>query len=113
MKNYLLVSLVAFGLSWLFCFLLIPILRRLKAGQNILVYVQEHKNKSGTPTMGGLAFVFSATIATAIFVKKADKTLIITLAIALSYMSVGFLDDFLKRKHKQNLGLTARQKFAF
>ena len=113
MKNYLLVSLVAFGLSWLFCFLLIPILRRLKAGQNILVYVQEHKNKSGTPTMGGLAFVFSATIATAIFVKKADKTLIITFAIALSYMSVGFLDDFLKRKHKQNLGLTARQKFAF
>ena len=113
MKNFLLVSLVAFGLSWVFCLLLIPILRRLKAGQNILVYVKEHKSKSGTPTMGGLAFVFAATLATVIFVKRADKTLIITLAIALSYMSVGFLDDYLKCKHKQNLGLTPRQKFTF
>jgi phospho-N-acetylmuramoyl-pentapeptide-transferase len=63
--------------------------------------------------MGGLAFVFAATIASAIFVKKADKTLVITLAISLSFMAVGFLDDFLKRKHHENLGLKAWQKFSF
>lgn len=113
MKRYLLSALVAFALSLAFCVLLIPILKRLKAGQNILVYVKEHKKKSGTPTMGGLAFVFAATIASAIFVKKADKTLVITLAISLSFMAVGFLDDFLKRKHHENLGLKAWQKFAF
>ena len=57
MKNYLAAALVAFLLSLVFCLLLIPVLRKLKAGQNILSYVKEHKGKSGTPTMGGLAFV--------------------------------------------------------
>ena len=113
MKTYFLVALVAFALSFSFCYLLIPILRRLKAGQNILVYVEEHKSKSGTPTMGGLAFIWAAVFSVVLFTKKADRTLLITLVIGLSYMAVGFLDDYLKRKHKQNLGLRAWQKFAF
>lgn len=113
MQTYLLSALVAFFISLVLCFLLIPILRRLKAGQNILVYVKEHKNKGGTPTMGGLAFITAAVLAAIVFVRKADRTFVITLAIGLSYMAVGLLDDFLKRKHKENLGLKAWQKFAF
>ena len=113
MQTYLLVALVAFFISLLFCFILIPILRRLKAGQNILVYVKEHKDKGGTPTMGGLAFVTAAVLAAILFTKKADRTFVITLAIGLAYMAVGLIDDFLKRKHKENLGLRAWQKFAF
>ena len=93
--------------------MLIPLLRRLKAGQNILVYVKEHKNKGGTPTMGGLAFITAAVLAAILFVRKADRTFVLTLAIGLAYMAVGLLDDFLKRKHKENLGLRAWQKFAF
>ena len=113
MKTFLLAALVAFFISLSFCLILIPVLRRLKAGQNILVYVKEHKNKGGTPTMGGLAFITAAVITAIVFVKKAERTFVITLAIGLAYMAVGLIDDFLKRKHKENLGLKAWQKFAF
>lgn len=113
MKNYLSAALVAFFLSLAFCFLLIPVLRKLKAGQNILSYVKEHKGKSGTPTMGGFAFILSASLACALFLKKADRTAIVTLTIGLCYLLVGFLDDFLKMRRKENLGLRAWQKILF
>lgn len=105
--------LTAFALSLCFCLVLIPVLRRLKAGQNILGYVKEHKQKSGTPTMGGIAFISATVFATAIFATNADYSVFVTIAVGLAYMSVGLLDDFLKRKHKQNLGLRAWQKFFF
>lgn len=113
MKTCLLSALLSFALSLVFCFVLIPVLRRLKAGQNILVYVKEHKNKSGTPTMGGIAFVAASLISGAVFIKDANRTVILTFAIGLAYMFVGLLDDFLKKKHKENLGLKAWQKFLF
>lgn len=113
MKNYVLSAIVAFALSLSFCRILIPILKRIKVGQNILVYVKEHEGKSGTPTMGGIAFVLAAVLTACLFVKAADRTTMITLAVGLSYMIVGILDDFLKRKHKENLGLRAWQKLVF
>ena len=113
MRTYVFAAITAFGLSLAFCFILIPVLRKLKAGQNILVYVKEHKTKSGTPTMGGIAFILASVFAVTLFLHKADKTALITLAIGLSYMIVGLIDDFLKRKHKENLGLRAWQKFVF
>ena len=112
-KIYLLYLLTAFVFSWLFCFLLIPLLRRMKAGQNILVYVKEHKSKSGTPTMGGIAFVFATVAAVICLAREADKTLIIAIVIGLAYMIVGLLDDCLKKKHRENLGLRAWQKLVF
>ncbi len=113
MKRYLFGALVAFGLSFLFCKILIPVLRKLKAGQNILSYVKEHEKKGGTPTMGGIAFLSAAVLATVLFVPTRDKTLIVCLVIGLAYMAVGLLDDFFKMKHKENLGLTATQKLIF
>lgn len=113
MKGYLLSALTAFALSLVFCLVLIPILRRLKAGQNILVYVKEHAKKSGTPTMCGLAFIPSALIASAIFIREISRATLVTGVIGLAYMTVGLLDDYLKRRHKQNLGLKAWQKFSF
>ena len=112
-KIYLLSAIVAFAFSLVFCRVLIPILRKMKTGQNILVYVKEHKGKGGTPTMGGIAFVFAAVFSVFLFLDKADRTLFVTLAVGLAFMSVGLLDDFLKRKHKENLGLRAWQKFLF
>lgn len=116
-KIYLSSALVSFALSFVFCLVLIPVLRRLKAGQNILVYVKEHKEKSGTPTMGGIAFIAAALIAAAIFIGRARPTLLRTsvlcLSIGLSYMAIGLLDDYLKKRRKENLGLRAWQKFAF
>ena len=101
MKTYLIASLISLVLSVLFCRILLPLLKRWKAGQNILVYVEEHKGKSGTPTMGGIAFVLAAVITAVLFVSKAEQTFIVSIVIGLSYMIVGLLDDFFKQKHKE------------
>lgn len=113
MKVYIFSALTAFALSFFFCLILIPVLRKLKAGQNILHYVKEHSKKNGTPTMGGLAFIFAAVIASVVFVHQANRTVLVTLAVGLFYMSIGFFDDFLKKKHRENLGLKAWQKLFF
>ncbi len=112
MKICLLSMLTAFFVSLIFCKILIPLLRKWKAGQNILSYVKEHKSKSGTPTMGGIAFISAAVLVGALFIKK-DIGVILSIIVALAYMFVGILDDVLKKKHKENLGLKAWQKFAF
>ncbi len=113
MRRYIFAVAISFLLSLLFCKLLIPALRKVKAGQNILSYVKEHKKKSGTPTMGGLAFVFAALFATALFSWELDRPLLVALGIGFSYMIVGLLDDYCKLKHKQNLGLRPWQKLVF
>lgn len=113
MKLYLLALVVAFFTSLIFCLLLIPALRKWGAGQNILSYVKEHKSKSGTPTMGGLAFIPASVLTAILFMRGADRTEILCIVIGLAYMLVGLLDDFLKKKRAQNLGLRAWQKFAF
>ena len=114
---YLLATLFSIILSFLFCWGVIPLLKKWKAGQNILVYVEEHKGKNGTPTMGGVAFIAAAVLVAAIFLPHLPlqryRTIIVTMAVGLSYMAIGFLDDLLKKRHKENLGLTAIQKFAF
>ena len=113
MKNYLLTTLCALGASFLFCWTLIPVLRKWKMGQNILSYVKEHKKKSGTPTMGGLAFIFAAVVSSLLFIKEYDRIAVVTLTVGLAYMLVGFIDDLLKKRHGKNLGLKAYQKLIF
>ncbi|MBQ9729387.1 MAG: phospho-N-acetylmuramoyl-pentapeptide-transferase [Clostridia bacterium] len=113
MSVYLSVSIISFCLSFIFCAVLIPVLKKRKAGQFILSYVKEHNQKSGTPTMGGLAFILAASIAAILFIEKFSRTFGVALTIGISYMLVGFLDDLLKRHRKQNQGLTAAQKIIF
>ena len=62
MKTILISTLAAFAASLFLLLLILPLLRRLKAGQYILGYVKEHKDKGGTPTMGGLAFIGAVII---------------------------------------------------
>jgi phospho-N-acetylmuramoyl-pentapeptide-transferase len=85
----------------------------MKAGQNILSYVKEHKSKNGTPTMGGFAFILAAVAAECILLKTLDRVTLVSLSIGLAYLLVGFLDDFLKKRRKENLGLRAWQKALF
>ncbi len=94
-------------------FLVLPLLKRLKVGQPILKYVTEHKSKSGTPTMGGVYFVLSATAVFLIFTSGKNRLGVLALAITLGFMAVGFIDDFLKIKLNRNEGLTALQKLLF
>lgn len=112
MKIYLLSAILSLLVSVIFCGLLIPLLRRWKAGQNILKYVKEHEGKSGTPTMGGIAFVFATLLVSSFFIEF-DRTAVLCLAIGVAYMTIGLLDDLLKKKHGQNLGLTPKQKLFF
>lgn len=96
--------------------ILVPFLRRIKAGQSIKeIGPAWHKSKEGTPTMGGLMFIIATTAAVLALgwplTREGQWGHVFVLIFALIYGAIGFLDDFEKLKHKQNLGLTAKQKF--
>lgn len=109
MKSDLLLFLIAFAAAFATALLVIPLLRRLKAGQNILKYVDMHTAKSGTPTMGGIIFILPACLS-GFFLSPDTPLCLMILATSLAYAVIGFLDDLLKIKGKQNLGLRAYQK---
>jgi len=95
---------------------LVPWLRKIKAGQEIReVGPTWHSSKAGTPTMGGVMFITGIILAclTAGFTLMAEGEFghIYVLVFALAFGAIGFLDDYEKLKHKQNLGLTAGRKF--
>lgn len=58
--------LLSFILSVLGMPVVISITSKLKVGQPILKYVEQHKDKRGTPTMGGLGFIIPSCIVGAI-----------------------------------------------
>ena len=93
-------------------YLLLPVLRALKAGQSIReIGPTWHNYKSGTPMMGGLMFIFAAMICLVMNLPgMTDYTVFYVLALALCFGFIGFLDDFTKVKYKRNLGLTSLQK---
>ena len=108
--------MIGFIASAILGLILIPWLKKLKVGQKTSVFVKAHEKKSGTPTMGGLIFILSTliTIATLYFMGKIhiSSNLLIVLFVFLGYGLIGFIDDFLKVKHKSNeAGLTVLQKF--
>lgn len=110
MKQFLVVFLIGFFVSLIFAPLIIRLMKRLKAGQNILQYVDAHTSKQGTPTIGGLIFLIGIIVV--FFVLSGEKFLaLLALIITLCYGLLGFLDDFLKIKLKHNEGLKAYQKF--
>lgn len=113
MKLILIILLCSFALSLMLCALEIPLLRRMGTGQNILHYVKEHKDKGGTPTMGGLAFLLAAVAVSLAACGVGDKPFLVAVAIGLGYMLVGFLDDLLKKRRGDNLGLRPYQKIVF
>jgi len=126
--------LISFILSALATAVLIPILRKAHFGQAILqIGPSWHNKKNGTPTMGGIGFifaiVFSAIVALFIYSMKItniekqftnaafswpslfDIRSIAILVFAFAFGAIGFLDDFIKVILKQNQGLKAYQKF--
>ena len=110
MKTIFIALLSASLASALLMLALLPLLKRLKAGQYILGYVKEHKNKSGTPTMGGLAFITAIIIVSFCLLGFKSGEVNLTLTITAGFMVVGFLDDFLKISPKENEGLNPTKK---
>ena len=124
----LLVTLVSsFLISSVLGLWLIPFLHRLHYGQTILdIGPAWHKNKQGTPIMGGFMFIISSVLScaagwcTLYFSPQGlvDTTqsglfyLVAGFAMALGFAVIGFMDDYIKAVKKQNLGLKAWQKSA-
>lgn len=110
-------GLIPFAISLLIVLVtgpvLIPWLHKLKFGQQILeIGPNWHKNKAGTPTMGGIMFILGTVIAmTVALVIKFDVKLLMMLLVSVGFGLIGFVDDYVKVVKKRNLGLTAKQKF--
>lgn len=118
--------LISFGLG----FVLIPWLKKLKFGQNILLEDGPvwHKSKQGTPTMGGIMFIISTVFSVAAVLitdkilggnlfagetavpDKMKVKLVSAVILALGFGIIGFADDYIKVVKKRNLGLTIMQK---
>lgn len=109
MINMLFAFLLSFILSTILMPLIIKFFKRKNASQTILGYVENHKDKNGTITMGGVVFVIS-TLVLAFFFLDYNTEWFIVLVLSLFFGLLGFMDDFIKIKYKQNLGLRAYQK---
>ena len=95
---------------------LIPVLRRMKAGQSIKeIGPTWHMTKQGTPTMGGLMFIFGTAVMVAVLgwpdFTAGDLGGAFVFLFALVFGIIGYIDDYFKVKKHENTGLTAAQKF--
>jgi phospho-N-acetylmuramoyl-pentapeptide-transferase len=104
--------LISFLVTVLLAPFVIPVLRRLKFGQNVRSDgPASHLSKKGTPTMGGVVFLVGI-LAAGLFFASGYPEGVLVLAAALGYGLIGFVDDFLKIALKRPLGLRAREKLA-
>lgn len=108
--NYLVNIGLGLILSLILGKILIPVLKKLHAGQSIREEgPKSHMVKSGTPTIGGLIFLFSAIITT-LLTGNFKVSVFMILFSTLAFGAVGFIDDYIKVVMKRNLGLRAYQK---
>lgn len=110
MLTILLVFLITFAVSAIFAPLVIYMAKRVGAKQEILQYVTAHKEKQGTPTMGGLIFILPVIAVSLCFASGQASILYVALGVFFGYALLGFLDDFIKVHTHKNLGLRAYQK---
>ena len=90
----------------------VPILKRLKAGQIIREDgPQAHQKKSGTPTMGGIFFV-PVGVAIALLLSKFHPDVMAVSALTLAYGFIGWLDDWQILRRKSNKGMSPKMKLA-
>ena len=114
------VLVCVFILTAFFTRLIIPKLKSMKLGQTILeIGPRWHKNKEGTPTMGGIAFISAILLVSVVLVVFCSTVLdepvfirlIITVIFAALNGAIGIIDDMTKFKNHRNEGLSASQKF--
>ena len=113
----LLALVISFVVSSGFGYFYIPWLRAQHAGQRIKKNGPVwHEQKNGTPTMGGVMFILgilAACFALSFSLPNEDRLRIsFVFLFALGFGAIGFLDDWEKIRHKENLGLSGWMKFA-
>ena len=112
MTRILITGVVGCALSWALGHFLLPVLHALKAGASIReIGPTWHNNKTGTPIMGGLMFIFASILCLlGNLPSMTDYSVFFVLVLALCFGFIGFLDDFTKVRYHRNLGLTSMQK---
>ncbi len=120
-------AVAAFGISAVTGIWLVPFLRKVHFGSTILdIGPKWHKNKQGTPLMGGFMFIAGIIVSTTVCVllyysfsgsndvpaetRLASIKIFAGLIMAVAFGAIGFIDDYIKAVKKRNLGLKARQK---
>ena len=104
--------LISFLVSVFLGPVIIPFLKRLKAGQTVRDEgPKSHLKKNGTPTMGGI-LILSAMIVTSLFYMEDYPEIKPILLMPLGFGLIGFLDDYIKVILKRSMGLTPIQKMA-
>lgn len=106
---------LGFVLAIIVGLLIIPVLRKLKAGQTVSRLINKrHLKKDGTPTIGGLIFIIPPLIAMLILYAKGSielsSNLIIVIFVFISYAILGFIDDYKKIRFHNNKGLSSISK---
>ena len=116
------VTVASFAITALLGRWLIPELHKLKFGQTIReIGPKWHKNKQGTPTMGGLMFILGVAVAMmaclpVFYTLGVEETFLmkvkvfVGLGMAVAFGAIGFMDDYISILKKRNLGLTEKQK---
>ncbi len=108
--KYILCCLVGFLFSCLIAPFVISMCKRFKASQSILHYVDKHKSKEGTPTMGGIIFLLSLVSGLCFLLPESRFSSLFLIIVTLGYALLGFLDDFIKVHYHHNEGLKPYQK---
>ena len=70
---------------------------------------EEHHEKAGTPTMGGL-LIFTAISVPYLVLSDRDTQSLAVFGVAVGCAAIGFIDDYLKIRRRRSLGLSARYK---
>ena len=109
-----LAMMIGFIIAVVFGLIAIPLLKRI-AKQKVSLYLEKkHREKDGTPTMGGIIFIIPTiiTVLILLFMNKIEfsNNLLIVIFVFIAYALLGFVDDFLIIKRKNNIGLTEFQK---
>ncbi|MCU0655497.1 MAG: phospho-N-acetylmuramoyl-pentapeptide-transferase [Polyangiaceae bacterium] len=71
---------------------------------------ESHRVKAGTPTMGGALILLSLLVPTVLWADLRNPFVLATTAVTAGYGVIGFIDDFLKIKHRNPKGLAGRYK---
>lgn len=110
MLEILLIFLLSLAFSIIIGFIVFYFSKKFHLSQTILHYVDKHAGKSGTPTMGGMTFIFATIFSVLCFLKENYLFSIFLLVVMFAYGILGFLDDFIKIKFHKNEGLKPYQK---
>ena len=108
----ILAALTALLISFCFGGWAIRKLRSMQIGQ----YIRDdgppnHKEKAGTPTMGGCLILPAIVLPTLMWADPTNIYIWIVVFVILSFGAIGFADDYLKIAGKDSKGLRARSKF--